>query len=88
MLYEVITKRPKRENSMTDIFIKNALVMTCEPNVISGRIIENGAVAVSGGKIIAIGKTDVLESEYGNAAKVIDAAGRIVMPGFISYNFV
>ncbi len=57
--------------------------MTCEPNVISGRIIENGAVAVSGGKIIAIGKTDVLESEYGNADRVIDASGRIVMPGFI-----
>jgi cytosine/adenosine deaminase-related metal-dependent hydrolase len=68
---------------MADLFIKNALVMTCEPDVISGRIIENGAVAVQEGIIAAIGTTEELEPLYGQSAKVIDAAGRIVFPGFI-----
>ena len=68
---------------MADIFIKNALVMTCEPDVLRGDIIENGAVAVEGNKIVAIGKTADLEAEYGKSEKVIDAAGKIVMPGFI-----
>lgn len=68
---------------MADLFIKNALIMTCEPDVISGRIIENGAVAVTGGNIEAIGTTDELEPLHGRSAKVIDAAGRIVFPGFI-----
>ncbi len=68
---------------MADIFIKNALVMTCEPNVISGEIIDGGAVAVRDDRIIAVGKTADLEPEYGKSERVIDAAGKIVMPGFI-----
>ena len=68
---------------MADIFIKNALVMTCEPDVLTGEIIDGGAVAVEGGSIAAIGRTEDLEPVYGNSATVIDAAGKIVMPGFI-----
>jgi len=36
-----------------------------------------GDVAVQGGRIAALGKTD------GSAATVIDAAGKIVSPGFV-----
>lgn len=68
---------------MADIFIKNALIMTCEPTVISGEIIENGAVAVEGNRIVAIGKTTDLEPLYGNSDSVIDASGKVVIPGFI-----
>jgi len=68
---------------MADLFIKNALVMTCEPDVISGRIIEDGAVAVDGGLITEIGTTAELEPVYGTSKKVIDARGKIVFPGFI-----
>ena len=68
---------------MADIFIKNALMMTCEPTVISGEIIENGAVAVEGNRIVAIGKTADLEPLYGKSDSVIDASGKVVIPGFI-----
>ena len=57
--------------------------MTCEPDVIRGSVIEDGAVAIEGSRIAAIGKTSELEAEYGKAGRVIDAAGRIVIPGFI-----
>ncbi len=68
---------------MADIFIKNGLVMTCEPSVIQGRIIENGAVAITGNKITAIGTTAELEKSNADSVRVIDASGQIVIPGFI-----
>jgi len=68
---------------MADLFIKNGLVLTMEPDSFNGQVIEQGAVAIAGNTIVAIGKTSELEAEYGNSKKVIDAAGKIVMPGLI-----
>ena len=45
-------------------------------------IIRRGGVAVLNGKIVAVGKTDDLIRKY-DADLVIDAAGKIVLPGFI-----
>lgn len=66
-----------------DILIKNGLVVTFEKDAMTGEIIENGAVAVIGNEIAAIGETARIEKEYGEAGRVIDATGKIVMPGFI-----
>jgi cytosine/adenosine deaminase-related metal-dependent hydrolase len=64
--------------------IKNGLVATFEGGALAGRIIEHGAVAVEGNSIAAIGTTAELEERYaGEKTRVIDASGRIVMPGFI-----
>ena len=45
-------------------------------------IVEDGAVAVSNGKIMAAGKSNEVLGDY-NAAERIDATGRVVMPGFV-----
>jgi len=45
-------------------------------------ILEDGAVAIAGEKIVAVGKTSEVLSEYVAAGK-IDATGKIVTPGFI-----
>ena len=45
-------------------------------------IIEDGAVAVSSGSIVALGSTVDLAACY-QAAQTIDAGGRVVMPGFV-----
>jgi len=45
-------------------------------------IVENGAIAVSGGKILAVGTTDDLLSEF-EADDVFDVGGKVVMPGFV-----
>jgi len=68
---------------MTDLLIKNALVMTCHPNVLTGPIHAPGAVAVRDGRIREIGPSAELEAKYADAERVIDATGRIAMPGFI-----
>ena len=47
------------------------------------RIIENGAIAVKDGEIIAIGKTTDLQEKY-FAAQLIDATGKLVLPGLIN----
>lgn len=64
---------------MADILIKGALVGTQDAE---RRIFANGAVAIEGNKIVAIGPSAEVEKAY-PAKKVIDAGGKIVMPGLI-----
>ncbi|MGQ4892583.1 MAG: imidazolonepropionase [Candidatus Njordarchaeia archaeon] len=45
-------------------------------------IIEDGAIAVSQGKILAVGKTNEIKKKY-TSEEIIDAKGKIVLPGFI-----
>lgn len=65
------------------MLIKNGLVVTFAPDALTGAVIENGAVAVEGGTIAAVGETRDLVYRFPHAAPVLDASGRIVMPGFI-----
>lgn len=83
-----------------DLIIKNAgqLVTCASPKPKRGvelsdvGIIAGGAVAVSGGKILAVGKSDDILREFlsepsasadGQQIKIIDAEGKVVMPGFV-----
>ena len=61
--------------------IKNGFLLTMTGEGV-GSIID-GAVAVEGQNIVAVGKTDELVKEYGSAEHVIDAKGKAVLPGFI-----
>ncbi|MBN1843054.1 MAG: amidohydrolase [Deltaproteobacteria bacterium] len=63
-----------------DMMIRNGKVLTMAPD---NAVIERGAVAVSGDRIVEIGPEDVLASQY-QARKVIDACGGIIMPGLIN----
>ncbi len=66
-----------------DLLIKNGLVLTFENGTLGGRIIPGGAVAIQGNTIVEIGPSDQLEEKYRDSKKVIDASGKLVMPGFI-----
>jgi imidazolonepropionase len=46
-------------------------------------IIEDGAVAVQGDRIVLIGTTEDILAGVGSAAKTIDASGKVVLPGFV-----
>lgn len=45
--------------------------------------IENGAVAIEGTKIAAVGETEAIKKQYGDA-EFIDAKGGVIMPAFIN----
>lgn len=62
-----------------DILIENGLIITVDAD---RRIIKDGAIAIVGDKIVAVGKTAQLRKEY-QAKRVIDARDKLVAPGFV-----
>ncbi len=69
---------PQKEH--VDLIVAGGTVVTMDS---AKRVIEDGAVAVRGDEIIAIGKRDEIAARY-DATRTIDAHGRIVMPGLIN----
>lgn len=63
-----------------DIIIRGGTVVTMDG---TSRVIENGAVAVKGERIVAVGATSEIVARY-TAARTINAAGKVVMPGLIN----
>jgi len=61
------------------IIIKNAYLLTLNKE---RDVIKNACIAVKGDRILDIGTNEIL-GKY-QAARVIDAKGRVVLPGFIS----
>ena len=62
---------------MPDIIVTGGFVVTVDPD---RRVIENGAVAITGDRIEAIGTAAEIGTE---AATVIDARGKAVLPGLV-----
>ena len=74
----------------TDLLIKNAkeLLTISSSKAKVGKdmqnlgIIPDGAVAIQDDRILAVGKTEVLQEKY-EAKKIIKANDKVVMPGFV-----
>lgn len=64
---------------MADILILHGTLITMDPE---RRVIEDGAIAIEGNRIIDLGKTRDLTAKH-QAAKQIDATHRVVLPGLI-----
>jgi 5-methylthioadenosine/S-adenosylhomocysteine deaminase len=65
----------------SSIFIKNGFLLTMTGKGLG--TIEDGAVAIQGQDIVAVGKTRTLIKEYSSSDYIIDAKGKAVLPGFI-----
>jgi 5-methylthioadenosine/S-adenosylhomocysteine deaminase len=63
-----------------DIIIRGGTVVTVDA---SSRLIENGAVAVKGERIVAVGTAAEITAKY-TSSRTINAAGKVVMPGLIN----
>ena len=63
------------------LLITNATVLTVDPG---NRVIDDGAVYVENGRITAVGPSAEVEAAHPGAARVIDGAGKVVLPGFVS----
>ena len=65
---------------MADLLIKNGIVVTLDAQ---DRVLMDGAIAVEGSRIVAIGETPDL-SRLHKADRVIDARGKAVLPGIVN----
>jgi 5-methylthioadenosine/S-adenosylhomocysteine deaminase len=63
-----------------DLLITGGTVVTMD---VGRRVIPDGAVAVRGDSIVAVGGRAEIESEY-EAPKIINAGGALIMPGLIN----
>jgi len=65
---------------MTDLLVTNGRVVTQNPD---REVIDDGAVAVAGGEIRAVGPAAELAADY-DADRVVDAEGGAVIPGLVN----
>jgi len=63
-----------------DLLVSGGIVLTMDAE---RRVLEDGAVAVAGDRIVAVGPAAALALRY-RAGRTIDARGKIVMPGLIN----
>ena len=63
-----------------DVLFIHGIVITMQGKGVG--IVEDGAVAVTGSRISAVGTTEQVLSEW-SAHRVINASGKVVMPGLI-----
>jgi 5-methylthioadenosine/S-adenosylhomocysteine deaminase len=69
-----------RRAERVDLLVSGGTVVTMDGE---RRVIEDGAVAVRGGRIVAVGRRAQLARRY-VAGEVVDARGRAVVPGLIN----
>ena len=69
-----------RAAAPADLIVAGGTVVTMDG---ARRVVEDGAVAVSGGRIVAVGPRAEVERRF-SARERIDAAGRVVMPGLVN----
>jgi 5-methylthioadenosine/S-adenosylhomocysteine deaminase len=63
-----------------DFIIRDGIVVTMDRQ---SQVIQDGAVAIRGERIVAVGPTAEIAAKY-RSSRTINAAGRVVMPGLIN----
>jgi 5-methylthioadenosine/S-adenosylhomocysteine deaminase len=72
--------KPSPGRQTADLLISGGTVITMDG---ARRILDDGAVAIRGDSIVAVGPRAEVEAKY-SAAHRLDARGRIVLPGFVN----
>ncbi|MCC7370108.1 MAG: amidohydrolase family protein [Chloroflexi bacterium] len=65
--------------STADLLLTGGTVVTVDAD---RRILEDGAVAIEGGRIVAVGPTAALTATY-TARKTVDCKGKAILPGLV-----
>ncbi len=66
---------------MADIYIRGGTLLTMRGEGLG--VVDDGALAVEGQNIVAVGKTHELDKKYKTSEQVYEAKGKAVLPGFI-----
>lgn len=65
---------------MTELIVTGGVVITLDEQ---RRVLEDGAVAMRGGRILAVGTSAEIAAQFPTPDRVIDARGKAVLPGLI-----
>jgi 5-methylthioadenosine/S-adenosylhomocysteine deaminase len=70
----------QRKKATVDLIIRGGTVVTMDGE---RHVIENGAVAVKGGRIVSVGSVTDIDRNYA-ARKIVNARGKVIIPGLIN----
>jgi 5-methylthioadenosine/S-adenosylhomocysteine deaminase len=74
----LVSAEPARER--VDLIVAGGTIVSMDD---ARRIIDNGAIAIAQGRIVAVGQRAEIEKKY-SARETVDASGRIIVPGLIN----
>ena len=80
LLAVLLLTRTGGSGERISLVVAGGPVVTADAN---GTVIADGAVAINGSAIVMVGKRADVEARYG-AARTIDVAGQIILPGLIN----
>lgn len=64
---------------MVELLVENGRIVTMNP---ARDVIDDGAIAIDGGEIVAVGSMANVTDQY-DGDRIVDASGHAVLPGFI-----
>lgn len=70
----------QKRKTIVDLIVRGGTVVTMDG---TRRVIENGGVAIKGGRIVAVDNTDAIDRQFA-AREVVNATGKAVIPGLIN----
>ncbi|HKS29900.1 MAG TPA: amidohydrolase [Pyrinomonadaceae bacterium] len=70
----------EQRRTRVDIIVRGGKVVTMDA---SRRVIEDGALAIQAGKIVAVGTRAEVDTRY-TAPETVDATGKVIIPGLIN----
>jgi len=73
-------QRRGRRMMQADLLVLNGTVVTMDKD---HRVIDDGGIAVTGGRIVAVGSSRDIARSY-SASQRVDAGGKIIIPGLIN----
>jgi 5-methylthioadenosine/S-adenosylhomocysteine deaminase len=70
----------QKRKIIVDLIVRGGTVVTMDG---TRRVIENGGVAIKGGRIVAVDNTAAIDRQFA-AREIVNAAGKVVIPGLIN----
>src|SRR5882762_254940 len=70
----------QKRKTVVDLIVRGGTIVTMDA---TRRVIENGGVAIKGGRIVAVDNTAIIDRQFA-AREVVNATGKVVIPGLIN----